>query len=323
MQTNRRTGTSMTSTFPLALRESITVQVLCQLIGNCRAFGDLKETLITSISSPETAIPGSIVFLVDCDQERLYELLDQGVTVVVATESLESDWVNKGCQITTSDPRGWFIKAISYLHRTEKQDGWRAPSAIVSSNAQIGEKVRIGEGVVIEDSCHVGDGVYIGSNTILKGGTEVQDGCYIQSGCVIGGIGLGYHFTESGERLLLPHLGKVIIESDAVIGSSCVIVRGQLSDTRIGRRTRLGNLVNIGHNVTIGADCAISSSSCIAGGAKLGNSCNLGVGVKVNAKVELGDFCQVGIGSVVTKSLEGKKSYFGVPAKCVPTMRRF
>ena len=140
---------------------------------------------------------------------------------------------------------------------------------------------------------------------------------------MIGSVGLGYHFSDSGQRLFFPHLGKVIIGDDVVIGSSCVIVRGQLKDTIIMNGVRLGNLVNVGHNVFIGNQTVISSSSTIAGGATVGRLCNVAAGVTINSKISIGDNVQIGLGSVVTKTLKSGLSFFGNPAKPLPTMKRF
>jgi acetyltransferase-like isoleucine patch superfamily enzyme len=61
----------------------------------------------------------------------------------------------------------------------------------------------------------------------------------------------------------------------------------------------------------------------VAGGTNIGKDCNIAAGVKINAKINIGDSVQIGLGSVVTKTLPGGYSFFGNPAKVLPTMRSF
>jgi len=198
-----------------------------------------------------------------------------------------------------------------------------APGVMIGEHTVIGSNTVIGAGTIIGRFCRIGANVSIGHHCTLEDGTWVGDGAFIQHQVVIGSIGLGYHLTAMGERLLFPHLGIAIVGEDAVIGCGSVIVRGQLDDTQLGRAVRLGNLVNIGHNVKVGDDCALSSGVVVAGGATIGPRCNIGIGAMVNAKIQLGSDCQIGMASVVTKSLSDNSSVFGNPARALPTMGRF
>ena len=142
------------------------------------------------------------------------------------------------------------------------------PTAVVSPAAHIAEGVSIGAYSVIEAGVTLAQGCSIGTHCLIGGNAHIAQGTVIQNNVSVGGVGLGFHFAEDGERLFFPHLGAVLIGANAVIGSGCVIARGQLSDTVIGAGSRLGNLVNVGHNVRIGDHCAISSGTSIAGGVQ-------------------------------------------------------
>jgi UDP-3-O-[3-hydroxymyristoyl] glucosamine N-acyltransferase len=172
-------------------------------------------------------------------------------------------------------------------------------------------------GVTVQADCSIGAHCFIGGNA------HIAQGTVIQNNVSIGGVGLGFHFDQDGNRLFFPHLGAVLIGANAVIGSGCVIARGQLTDTVIGAGSRLGNLVNVGHNVRIGENCAISSGTSMAGGVHMGDECHVGVGVCFNAKIQIANRCRIGMGSVVTKSLPAGASVFGNPAKLLPTMDSF
>ncbi len=310
----------MKSTFPKPVVHRMPVDQLCARVGH----GDIESgdpaTIIEYVASPETACPRSLIY---CDRKGSalkQTVKDSQASVVVVQESTSSQ--PDKCIILVSDALYWFIKALPHLmDLTMTPD--ISDTAKIAADADIGRAVSIGPGTVIEEHCAIGDGTRIGANCYLGLGTRIGENCFIQNNNTIGSVGLGYHFTASGERVFYPHLGSVIIEPEAIVGSNCVIVRGQMSDTRIGRAARLGNLVNVAHNVTIGANTAISSNTCIAGGATIGAGCNIAAGVVINAKIRIGDNSMIGLGSVVTKSIPEGKSFFGNPARPLPTMRRF
>lgn len=309
----------MQSSFPLAVKHPRTVRELFKSIGNCQMYGKELNTIIQTVASPDSSRHDSLVFLKHPLPESVTDF-DLAAAAVVCNQKIS--FKNVTCQIVTKDPLSWFISALHILCDLD-QNPSISPTAIISPSAKLGKNINIGERVIIEDDCYIGEDSSVGSNALIKSGTHIGKNCFIQANTVIGGVGLGYHFTDTGKRLFFPHLGNVIIEDNVVIGSSCVIVRGQLKDTILKSGVRIGNLVNIGHNVIIGSNSAISSSCLIAGGAQIGSGCNIAAGVTVNAKISIGDKTKVGLGSVVTKTLPSDQSFFGYPAKRLPTMGSF
>ena len=315
---------------------------------------------IDSVANPSDAEPGSLIFCRATDPERLRVLLEntRASVILAPAESLaaKDDALTRElgperALLVSADPLAHFIRAVASFELAAPSSGAAkparadtsaadprpefidqpsiAPSARIGPGVMIGEHTVIGSntvigaGTIIGRFCRIGANVSIGHHCTLEDGTWVGDGAFIQHHVVIGSIGLGYHVTAMGERLLFPHLGIAIVGEDTVIGSGSVIVRGQLDDTQLGRAVRLGNLVNIGHNVKVGDDCALSSGVVVAGGATIGPRCNIGIGAMVNAKIQLGSDCQIGMASVVTKALSDNSSVFGNPARALPTMGRF
>lgn len=314
---------------------------------------------IDSVANPSDAEPGSLIFCRAMEPARLQALLESTRASVIFAPGDAPLGLALGSEqalLTSADPLGSFIRAIGLFEllaptsramqsvatdapeahtnqgltaKPSSNGPTIAPSATIAPGVTIGEQsfigseTVIGAGTMIGRHCQIGAKVTIGQHCTLEDGTVVGDGAFIQHSVVIGSIGLGYHFTATGERLLFPHLGIVILGEQVVIGSGSVIVRGQLDDTQLGRAVRLGNLVNIGHNVKLGDDCALSSGVVVAGGTSIGPRCNIGIGAMVNAKIQLGSDCQVGMGSVVTKSLNDGSSVFGNPARALPTMGHF
>jgi UDP-3-O-[3-hydroxymyristoyl] glucosamine N-acyltransferase len=302
---------------------------------------------IDSIANPSDAEPGSLIFCRAMEPARFQALLESTrASVIFAPGDAPLALVlgPEQALLTSADPLANFIRAVGLFELlapssramqsvATDEPGSNgpiiAPSATIAPGVTIGEQsfigseTVIGAGTMIGRHCQIGAKVTIGQHCTLEDGTVVGDGAFIQHSVVIGSIGLGYHFTAAGERLLFPHLGIVIVGEQVVIGSGSVIVRGQLDDTQLGRAVRLGNLVNIGHNVKLGDDCALSSGVVVAGGTSIGPRCNIGIGAMVNAKIQLGSDCQVGMASVVTKSLNDGSSVFGNPARALPTMGHF
>ena len=311
----------MKTSFPRNLQKKITLNYLIESLGDEIELLGNKDNQITSVSAPHNAESGSLVFIDRTKTKDLVNLVSiTKASVIVVSEKIPAQ--KHKSLIITQDPRGWFISALKYLTFNES-DYQINPTEVVSNNYSIDKSARIGANTFISSGCIIESDCVIGSNCFIGPNTHIMKKCFIQCNSSIGVIGLGYHFNLKRERLLFPHLGRVLIGTDVVIGSNCVIVKGQLDDTTIGNSTRIGNLVNVGHNVQIGEHCAISSGTCIAGGVRIGYSVNVAMGVKINAKIFLDDHSQVGLGSVVTKSVQANQSVFGNPAKRLRTMKKF
>lgn len=309
------------SSFPKAVNTPMLLSALSAQLSDPHSLLGETDVLIRSVGSPEECDASSLVFL----RPQPLEELQKKVNACLAGVLIVDQPVQVSAQravLVTADPLAMFIKALNHLMHAEPTASVHA-TAVVSPDAQIAAGVSIGAHTVIEAGVSIDAGCTIGANCFIGGHAQIGQGTVIQNNVSIGGVGLGFHFEQDGNRLFFPHLGAVLIGAHAVIGSGCVIARGQLSDTVIGAGSRLGNLVNVGHNVRIGEHCAISSGTSIAGGVHLGDDCQVGVGVTFNAKITIANACKIGMGSVVTKSLPAGVSVFGNPAKPLPTMGTF
>lgn len=157
----------------------------------------------------------------------------------------------------------------------------------------------------------------IDSTALISTNTEVGQSSIIGPNAQIGVAGLGFVDRLNGERIRVPHLGRVRLGNQVVIGTGSVLVRGQFSDTVLMDGVRLGNLVNVGHNCTVGSHTVISSGSVIGGGCMLGSRVELGVGVTVAPKVTIGDGAFVTAGSVVLRNVRPYTTVCGNPAVVV------
>jgi UDP-3-O-[3-hydroxymyristoyl] glucosamine N-acyltransferase len=195
------------------------------------------------------------------------------------------------------------------------------PAAIVDPSATLGARTRVGAGAVIEADVVIGADCTIGSRVTICKGATLGDRVVVQSGAVLGSTGFGYvRNPETGEYLLFPQQGRLVVEDDVEIGANATIDRGALGETRIGRGAKIDNLVHIGHNCSIGRNVVIAAQVGISG------SCVVEDGAVLAGQVGLGDHVHVGPGVILGgqggifpgKSVTGPgEMYAGTPAEPV------
>jgi UDP-3-O-[3-hydroxymyristoyl] glucosamine N-acyltransferase len=277
----------------------------------------LLDVEITEVSSIEEAGARSVVFAMD--KETLIRALESKAGTILANRSLEDAEL-------PLDPRVLWVAdaryAFAVVGRRLRGRGFEAgvhPSAVVGKDVTIGVGTRIGPGVVLEDGVTVGSDSNLMARVVVHAGTKLGDRVVVQAGAVLGSTGFGYARNgATGEYLLFPQQGKLIVEDDVELGANTTIDRGALGETRIGRGTKIDNLVHIGHNCVIGknvviaAQTGISGSSVVEDGAILGGQVGIGEHATVGAGVILGG----GAGVLSGKKMRGPGEVFwGRPAR--------
>lgn len=211
--------------------------------------------------------------------------------------------------------------AFAVVARRLKGRGFVAevhPTAVIGKDVVLGEGTRVGPGAVLEDGVSIGKDCNILARVVVYAGTAIGDRVVVQAGAVLGSTGFGYVRGETGEYLMFPQQGQLVIEDDVEIGANATIDRGALGETRIGKGTKIDNLVHIGHNCLIGrnvmiaAQTGISGSSVVEDGAILGGQVGIGDHATVGRGVILGG----GAGVLSGKKMHGEGEVFwGRPAR--------
>ena len=185
--------------------------------------------------------------------------------------------------------------------------------------AAISASAEIGEGTIIQPGAFVGNHVRIGHNCIIHANASIYDhtvignNVIIHSGAVLGAD--AYYFQRRPEGWKkLESCGRVVIEDDVEIGAATTIDRGVSGDTTISYGTKLDNHIQIGHDTFIGRNCLIGAHCAIAGVTNIEDDVILWARVSVNKDLVIGKKAVVLALSGVDKSLEGGKTYWGVPA---------
>jgi UDP-3-O-[3-hydroxymyristoyl] glucosamine N-acyltransferase len=188
-------------------------------------------------------------------------------------------------------------------------------NSLIDKSVDIGNNTKIGNNTIVKSNVRIGKNCIIGSNVIIEN-SLLGDNIIIKSGTLIGQTGFGFNF-EKKKRVKFPHIGRVIIENDVLIGSFCTIDRGSLTDTVIGEFTSIDNQVQIAHNVKIGNFCMIAAQSGIAGSTIIGNNVQIGGQAGISGHLSIGNNVKIGGKSGVIKDIENNQTVMGYPAKSI------
>ena len=274
-----------------------------------------REASLTHVAAVGEATSEAIVFAQD--ETAFRDALASPAGLILARQG----------EAATEDPRVVRVPDPKYAFAvcgralTPQAEALLHPAAVVDPAASMGERVRIGAGAVIEAGVVLGDDVVIGSRATICHGAILGNRVTVQPGAILGSVGFGYvRNSATGEYLLFPQQGKLVIEDDVEIGANTTIDRGALGVTRIGRGTKIDNLVHIGHNCRIGRNVVIAAQAGISG------SCVIEDGAVLAGQVGLGDHCHIGPGVILGgqggvfpgKTVTGPgKVFAGTPAEPV------
>lgn len=187
------------------------------------------------------------------------------------------------------------------------------------SNVRVSPTAVIGEGTIIQPGAFIGNHVTIGKNCVIHANvsiydhTTIGDDVIIHSNSVLGAD--AYYFQRRPEGYKkFESCGRVIIGNRVEIGALCSIDKGVTGDTEIGDGTKLDNHCQVGHDTYIGKNCLIGSHAAIAGVTRIEDDVIIWGRVAINKDLVIGKGAVVLATSAVDKTLEGGKTYFGVPA---------
>jgi UDP-3-O-[3-hydroxymyristoyl] glucosamine N-acyltransferase len=187
------------------------------------------------------------------------------------------------------------------------------------SGSMVSTTAEIGEGTVIQPGAFVGNHVRIGRQCIIHANAAIYDHSVIgdhviiHSGAVIGADAFYFQRRPEGWKKM-ESCGRVVIGDHVEIGAATTIDKGVSGDTTICSGAKLDNHIQVGHDTFIGRNCLIGAHCAIAGVTRIEEDVILWARVSVNKDLVIGKKAVVLAMSGVDKSLEGGKTYWGVPA---------
>lgn len=278
-----------------------TLKQIAQLI-NCEFVGD-ENFEVLGMNEIHVVESGDIVFV---DHPKYYDkALNSPATIILINK--EVDCPEGKALLISDDPFRDFNKLTNHF------------KPFIPSNSAISKTANIGKNTIIQPNCFIGNNVTIGDNCIIHSNVSIYDNAVvgdnviIHSGSVLGASAFYYKNRPEGFDQL-KSAGRVVIESNVDIGALCTIDNGVTADTTIKEGTKIDNQVHIGHDSIIGKKCLIASQVGIAGCVIVEDEVTIWGQVGITSGITIGKKAIISAKSGVSKSLEGGKGYFGVPA---------
>ena len=285
---------------------------------------------IFSVNNIQDAKLGDITFFNDLKYENDIKITK--ATACIVSKKL-AKYLNKNTiPIISQNPLLDFYKTVILFYPDSSTDNEKVinsndikqflkkniyigKNTLIDKTVSIGNNTDIGNNVIIKRGVHIGKNCKIGSNIVIENAL-LGDNIIIKSGTLIGQTGFGFNFDKK-KRIKFPHIGRVIIENDVLIGSFCTIDRGSLTDTVIGEFTSIDNQVQIAHNVKIGNFCMIAAQSGIAGSTIIGNNVKIGGQTGISGHLSIGNNVKIGGKSGVIADISDNQTVMGYPAKSI------
>jgi len=263
------------------------------------------QQMATGINEIHKVTPGDISFV---DFEKYYDkCLRSAATIIIINKKV--DCPPGKTLLVLPDPFSAYVKIVKRFRPFEPATKPISDTAVIGKDTIIQPNVFIGNHVTIGENCLIHPNVTIYDHTVI--GNNV----IIHAGTVIGAD--AFYFKKRADREVMydkmESCGRVIIEDDVEIGASCTIDKGVSGDTIIGRGTKFDNMIHIGHGTIIGRNCLFAAQVGVGGKAHIEDNVILWGQVGVSKDLVIGKGAVVLAKSGVPGSLEGGKTYFGIP----------
>lgn len=292
----------------------VSVEKIIELVQPIKVIGDTNKSIANALQlTPANANPTALMWVSAKNIGKLHNIAT-GV-ILCPSESNEDFCLHDDCTyLICNNPRLAFQKVLTTFFVPPRDIGI-CPTAVIAPSVKLGKAVYIGHHVVIESNCVIGNRTSIGHNTVIKKETIIGDDVVIGSNNSIGGVGFGYEKDETGEYVVIPHLGNVVIKDRVEIGNNTCIDRGVLGATLIGENTKIDNLVHVAHGVKIGKNSLVIANALVGGSTEIGENVWVAPSATILNGINVGNHAVIGLGAVVLKPVASHSIVVGNPAK--------
>jgi len=262
------------------------------------------DHIVTGINEIHMVETGDLTFV---DHPKYYKkALNSNATTILINKQV--DCPEGKALIITDTPFDDYVSLVKRFRSFEPA------TMAVSTTASIGEETVIQPGAFVGNHVTIGKNCLIHANASIYDHSVIGDHVIIHSGAVIGAD--AYYFQRRPEGWKkLESCGRVVLEDHVEIGALSSIDKGVSGDTTISYGSKTDNHVQIGHDTFIGRNCMIGAYCAIAGVTRIEDDVILWACVMVNKDLVIGKGAIVYANSGIDKSLEGGKTYWGVPAE--------
>jgi UDP-3-O-[3-hydroxymyristoyl] glucosamine N-acyltransferase len=106
-----------------------------------------------------------------------------------------------------------------------------------------------------------------------------------------------------------------LIDPSAIVDAFCTVDAGTESPTTIGEHSWLQKRVHVAHDVKIGDNCEICVGVTLCGFVTIGDDVRIGGNTWIKPRITVGDGVRIGGGSVVVKDVPAGETWVGNPAR--------
>lgn len=272
---------------------------------------------ISTLDNPES---NTILFIKKIDEDVIGAVSKLKDCLIITEDRSYKD----SKTVLVENTRYSMAKVLSFIYNNKNvRREYIASSAVVSSDAKIGENV------MIEDFVYIGPNVSIGNNTWIKQGVKIIENCTIGDNCiirensVISGQGFGVEKDMDMNNYKIAHIGGVLIHDNVEIGALNTVVTGTIDPTIIESYVKTDDHVHIAHNCHIMRNTCITAGVILSGSVKIGRYSYIGPNSTIRNSVSVQENNFIGIGTVVTKSIKDSNNvYAGNPAEIFDELKK-
>lgn len=183
------------------------------------------------------------------------------------------------------------------------------PTAIVSSEAQLGSDVTVAPYSIIEPNVQIADACEIGAYVVIRAGTRMGKDNKIHTGAVLGEPPQDMKYQGEPSYLVLGdnnHIREFVTIHRA---------SGEEESTRIGSHNLLMAYSHIGHNVMVGDHVLLANYGGVSGHCVVEDYVNIGGMAGLHQYVTVGTTAMVGGASKVVRDVPPYTITDGNPAR--------
>lgn len=278
--------------------------------------GQLAAWLGAELTGPDMAIRSVATYAADRRDSLSFQVGDppdshEPARVVLCGPD-NAGQVKAATRIVVADPREGYLRLLSRL----------TPDWVRTTGEQF-EHLGLDAGpsdihrsAVIEDGVAIGAGCTIEPGVVVKRGSIIGHNTYISANSVIGTHGPSlYKSATRVHSYIRLHYGTLHILDQVEVGNGCVILRGLLGRTLLGRASILGNMVHIGHGAEVRDHVWMAANVTVCGHVVVDSYASVAAGSVIRDNITIGAHASIGMGSVVVRDVEPQSSVLGVPAK--------